>query len=1045
MSFVGFFKQLWDDLQNPFDVFPVSFRSTITNQENGITKKGATLLMAANVAEDDPNPNNEPAPPITWEVDDITVATINAQTGLLQAVGNGTVTVTASLGAYSTSGTHELTLRNQGKFTIVITGEEAITTPNGELDLIAVVQEDGVDRPDLSEYITWHVLDGASVAITVDDNAGKITVQAQSNGTSKLEARFENEDILDGTIRKEHKVEASYNGDFDIVINGSNEVTAQNRTLELTAEIKEDNAVRELGDLTIEWEVLEGDDLIQINRNNETLTITGTASGTVEIQASIGGIEGLKGTTNITKQIRIPTVFRARITAGRRTIKEKNGTLQLAAVVEETENNGANDAPPVVVWSVDNTDVAIIDANSGLLTAQSNGEVEITASLGSDYHQSTTVLAEVTCQGVFTLEIEGDDTIDTNGDVKTLTAVLKEDGNPYPLGNEVVNWNIEEGEEWITYVAKNNNLIDITAVNNGTTKIKASLASRNLTSDSHEITITNQVVQVTNFNVYGGQNATQLLVGRTYVLNIEFDKPWINPNKPTIENLDTNGIKVLQRKLSKDKKTFRVQYKIEKGGLDVTLSCLGQNLNIQSLDLLTEVYREQVFEEEEVNGLKYFGKLSAEHLAFEVLNVSRTTNEKVSLTVYIAEDLIELTSVEWSSNLKEHCALQKVVQEGLYSHADFLIKSPDQSIVITASVKYHGEVFSVTTTFDVGKKNQSGNTEYEISNIVKPVPALNQVVEFDKYPLLMEVAVTPVGAGAVRTITCPVFKQAKGSTVREILVDVLGLESADNISTLQVNQVIGGYADLDDNDRVGTVAGLTDEKRFTARASIEKGYFYAKAPDPSLVNSQNFADYDRLNGELLLIVVQPNKLDRTWGDLITGDTELIRALGKSSARVFELHEIPVPDDYGEYSYTFISDGQEIILNVLIRKPSGNLGGGNEWEIAEQELLELVQDNATGQGRITDSGMVKATKKAIKGEINSGPSGHYHCSSWFKEKKTGCTLFFDALPADADSLVAIGHHDPVTYKKGNKKVDYTIHWIKGGYNGSIKTGPKGVTL
>ena len=182
--------------------------NSITVQGEGgasaITANNGTLQMNASVGPDDAKDKT-----VTWSVADGTGSATISDTGLLTAIGDGTVTVTATANdASNTTGSAEITISNQIIVlvnTITVQGKggaSAITANNGTLQMNASVGPD--DAKD--KTVTWSVADGTGSA-TISDTGlltatgdGTVTVTATandaSNTTGSAEITISNQIIL---------------------------------------------------------------------------------------------------------------------------------------------------------------------------------------------------------------------------------------------------------------------------------------------------------------------------------------------------------------------------------------------------------------------------------------------------------------------------------------------------------------------------------------------------------------------------------------------------------------------------------------------------------------------------------------------------------------------------------------------------------------------------------------------------------------------------------------------------------------------------------
>lgn len=1036
MYFSEFFKAL-HEFTAIYTEIQTEYKSTITNDTSSITKQRGTLQLAANITKVDPSDSDDSIPHIVWKIDNNNIATIDAQSGLLTATGNGEVTITASLDPYGyhQSGTIKVTLSNQGIFSINLDGGNSITQPDGVLNLTANIQESGVTRADLDAVLTWEKSDDtlAGVANAVDS----YNVTAIKNGTVNLIPTYTNDAILQEPFQGDpYPIEISNNGLFSILINEQEGLMNREEGIDLTAKITEDDQDRSLDDFTIEWDIVEGEDIVKKTVNEKSLHLDATASGSIKVKAKIIAPDRLKGIIiSPDKQWVSPTIFKSTINRNDLKVTTKGGQLQLNAAIELAEENNTEEDAPSIVWKVNDPSLATIDENSGLLTAVKNGVITVTAGFENSHHKVDSIQVTVSNQGLFKLSIEGATTIDTNKGKIELTPKITEDDDDRSLDDFDIEWSVLTGEDLITYQTGPNKNLEITAAENGTIEITATCANLDIVSALHKVVITEQTVTATQIEIENMGNPTQLVVGDSYYVKVTLDKVWTEEAMPVIANLRTAGIKLFKAKLDDTKKILRQQFIVLKGALNLNITCLGQELNIQSLAGTQRIYK-KTLANSEATELKEFNTLTNETFKFDNGVINNTTNDKITLGLMVPNNVLEFATLEWKSDKSNACSLVKI--DG--KTADFEIKAPNESIVITASLKYLGESYPLTTTFDIGQKTALGNTEYAISSVLSPAPLVAPVERMASSPILLNIVLTPAGAGNPRMFTYPIFDKTKGLTLKETIVRALDLQDGSNITNLEASLTENGvYAAIGDNARIGPIIGHQNENQCFAKATITNSYTYAQADNPQ-VNASNFADYNGFNGELLIVSVLDNKLG-DWKNFLGQRLDNVEALGKGTANVFKLHDIPAPTARGKYSYIFLKEEEEYIFNIEIRKPSSDVNLNPIVKI-EQELIELIQTESAGSKSISEKGISRTALMATSGSLKSGPVGAYHCSSWFKDNSTGCTLFFDSLPATKDSLIAIGHHNKANSDKGKMNI-YDVHWAKGG--SGIQTGSSKITL
>jgi len=211
---------------------------------------------------------------------------------------------------------------------------------------------------------------------------------------------------------------------------------------------------------------------------------------------------GVGGAGVIVKYTHVPvTSVAVTGTGGATTISTYAGTLQMIANVQPVNATNKN-----VTWSVNpGTGNASIDAN-GLLTAVSDGTVTVTATSVDNPTISGNIEITISNQivAVTGVTVSGENnatSISTN--VGTLQMLA--DVYPANASDTSVVWSVSP-------VGIANISVDglLTALNNGTVKVKVVSVSNPAISDSIEITISNQMIAVTGITVSGENNVNTI-------------------------------------------------------------------------------------------------------------------------------------------------------------------------------------------------------------------------------------------------------------------------------------------------------------------------------------------------------------------------------------------------------------------------------------------------------------------------------------------------------------------------------------------------------
>jgi uncharacterized protein YjdB len=451
--------------------------STITT-DNGSLQLSATVL-----------PSNATDKSVIWTVINVTGQAEITSSGLLSALDNGIVIARATaVDGSGIFGTIDITLSNQivPVSSISITGAGGatiITTDNGSLQLFATV----LPANATNKSFTWSILNGTGEATITSSGLvtavynGTVTVSAQANDGSGVTAS-----LVISIFNQIIPVSS-------IIVTGAgglSSISTNNGTLQLNAAVL---PVRST-DKSVTWSVVNGTGRSTIDANG---LVTAIDNGTITAKATANDGSGVFGTIiiNISNQTGPVTSITITSSGGLNTITTDNGTLQLNASVLPV-----NATVKTVTWSFDNnTSLATINA-SGFVTAVNNGVVTIraTARDGSGVYGTfvITISNQITPVSNITLTGTGGSSSITNdnGNLQ-LTANI----SPYNATNKAVTWSIVNG----TGQASVNGTGLVTAITNGTVTAIATANDGSGVYGSLIISLSNQVVEVTNINVTG--------------------------------------------------------------------------------------------------------------------------------------------------------------------------------------------------------------------------------------------------------------------------------------------------------------------------------------------------------------------------------------------------------------------------------------------------------------------------------------------------------------------------------------------------------------
>ena len=478
---------------------------TITNQlilVSGITVTGAggataistsggTLQLSAVVL-----PTNASNMTVTWTVTNGTGQATISTGGLVNAVTNGTVTARATANdASGVYGTLSITISNQVILVNGITltgagGATTITSDNGTLQLSAGVMPVNATN----KTVTWSISSGTDKASI--SQAGLVT--ALDNGTATAKATANDGSGVYGTLII--TISNQVIPVASIIVTGAGGatlITIIGGTLQLSAAILPSNSTNK----TVTWSISSGTDKASIS---STGLVTALSNGTAVARATANDGSGVYGTLTLTISNQVIPVTSISVTGagGATTISTDNGTLQLSAnVLPAAATN------KTVTWSITSgTDKASI-SSTGLVTALDNGAAVAmaTANDGSGVYGTLTLTISNQIIPVTSISVTGAGgatTISTdNGTLQLIAALL-----PANATNKSVTWSITSGSDKASISSSGL----ITAQDNGTAVARATANDGSGVYGTLTLTISNQVIPVTNISVTGAGGSTAI-------------------------------------------------------------------------------------------------------------------------------------------------------------------------------------------------------------------------------------------------------------------------------------------------------------------------------------------------------------------------------------------------------------------------------------------------------------------------------------------------------------------------------------------------------
>jgi uncharacterized protein YjdB len=365
-----------------------SIAVTGTGGASTITVDNGTLQMLAALT---PSYANNTA--ITWSVTNSTgVATISP-TGLLTAVANGTVTVTATNPISGVSGTMVVTLSNQivPIQTIVVNGQSGVSTisiAGGTLPMVATI----TPAYATNQAITWSITGGTGFG-TIDAVTGMLT--AVANGTVIVKGATNDGTNLwdDVVITISNQPPTLVNSITVAGTGGATTISTNNGNLQMLKTILPFYASNQ----NVVWSVTNGTGVANIS---PTGLLNADVDGTVTVTATTTDGSGLSGSIVITLSNQVVLVSGITVTSvsGATSLNVTGGSLQLQAAILPTYATFQN-----VTWSVTNGTGSASISPTGNLTAISNGTVTAKATATDGSGIFGTLVITLSNQIVFTL------------------------------------------------------------------------------------------------------------------------------------------------------------------------------------------------------------------------------------------------------------------------------------------------------------------------------------------------------------------------------------------------------------------------------------------------------------------------------------------------------------------------------------------------------------------------------------------------------------------------------------------------------------------
>ena len=458
---------------------------------SSITTDNGSLQLSAAVL-----PINATNKTVIWSVLNVTGEAVINSSGLLTAIDNGTVTVSATAADGSgIFGTISITISNQivPVTSIIVSGSGGatiITTDNGSLQLgAAVLPENATNKS-----VTWSIINGTGYAaisstglVTAVDN-GTVAAIATANDGSGVSAILDL--IIYNQIILANNITVTGAG-------GLSTITTDHGSLQLSAVLLPENTT----DKTVTWSIANGTGRATIDANG---IVTALDNGTVTARATANDGSSVYGSLVITISNQLGPVTSITVTSagGANTITTDNGSLQVSATVLP-----ANVTVKTVTWSFVNSTVSASVNNSGLVTAVDNGVVTVRATARDGSGVFGTMVITISNQvvpatGITVTGAGGSSSINSDKGSLQLNALVL----PANAMDKTVTWSILNGSGQATI----NSSGLMTAIANGNVSAQATANDGSGIYGILAIAISNQISSVTNIKITGAGGSTSI-------------------------------------------------------------------------------------------------------------------------------------------------------------------------------------------------------------------------------------------------------------------------------------------------------------------------------------------------------------------------------------------------------------------------------------------------------------------------------------------------------------------------------------------------------
>lgn len=369
----GYEAQITVSVEDP--ISQVSVYNVIIEQSSVTLNIGENFQLNAQV-----EPENASNQTITWFSNNTSIATINPDTGMVTATGAGEIDVTAVTedGEYKASAVITVLDNNAiiNVYDIVVTPEVVDLIVGETFTMFANVEPLNATN----QTISWFS-NNAAIA-SVDSNTGVVT--AMGSGEIDITAVSE-----DGGFSASSLITVVDNNAiidvYNIIVTTESANLMVGDTYTLLANVEPLNATNQ----GMSW-FSNNPAIASVDTNTGIVTAIGAGEIDITVVSADGGFTA-SAIISVTGEAAIIPVYNVYVAPSIVTL-DVGSTLQLTASVEPLD---ATDNQ--VTWFSNNSDIASIDPNTGLVTAIQEGEIDVTVTT-NDGGFSASALIKVTSQ-----------------------------------------------------------------------------------------------------------------------------------------------------------------------------------------------------------------------------------------------------------------------------------------------------------------------------------------------------------------------------------------------------------------------------------------------------------------------------------------------------------------------------------------------------------------------------------------------------------------------------------------------------------------------